>query len=503
MRALTRLALFLWFSVACLVLTGRGLSQTAAQVISGQLPRIVKHVEPTYPPDAREKRVGGVVFVRITVGTDGRVSDATITKSIPMLDAAALAAVRQWEFDAREMTAPASGVVMVQFNPLVQRQVMVSEGARPTATAENPTVAADKTRPRPSAASDASPSPPPPSTTSGSGGVKPPPIRSGDELTPKPPPEPIVTRRVITPLPVWRYRPTLGRLIVSNLTNAFNSVATANMMLAQANQDLKSARARYWKAFPSGPDFAAAEKEFSNWLWSKDVYYLIWALPEGKRSPMKDPDEMTSMLDVMKRVTLPLDDGIRPQASTAFDDLVANMRYEMGVRRATDIAPTFVPGKTMAALHASTDRLEAYLRARDWAEFLASGVDIRKFFEPQAYALQLVEDRILQESWGAGIKRPSTESEAARVYTAMIEAIGEKAVLAAAAKVLAAEQKSGRLVKPMPITSIQGAASPTNPQRAFELLLSSEPRGAAVVSCWVLELMRCAGNRLQKTTSNS
>ena len=158
------------------------------------------------------------------------------------------------------------------------------------------------------------------------------------------------------------------------------------------------------------------------------------------------------------------------------------MRYEMGARRPSDVAPTFIPGKTMAALAASRDRLEAYFRARDWAEFLASGLDIRKFFDPKTYALQLLEDRILQESWAAGIKRPPVESEVERAYAAMVDGLGEPTVLAAAGKVLALEQNTGRLVKPFPFTSMEAVATATvtNPRRAFESLLFSEPRGAAI-----------------------
>ena len=440
--------------VCVVLLTGSATSVLGQVMVSAPLPRLTKQIQLTYPPEAVGTGAAGWVMVQITVGTDGRVTDPKILGSdAAPLDAAAMAIARQMEFDASRLKAPVTGTVGLFFQP-------------PAGT----------TAPRPAVAAK-----PPGATSASRPGVKPPPIRSGEELTPKPAREPtVVTRRVTTVVPVWRYRPTLGQVIISNLTSAVSDIGAANLQLAQHNQEIRSARDRYWKAFPSGPDFAAAEERFSKLLWGKDGRYLMWALPEGRRSPMKDPDEMTSGLDVLKRVTLPLDDGIRPQASTTFDDLVAAMRYEMGVRRANDIAPTFVPGKTLAALRASSDKLEAYLRARDWAEFLASGIDIRKFFEPKTYALQLVEDRILQESWGAGIKRPSPESEAARVYSAMVEAVGEPGVLAAAAKVLAAEQKHGRLVKPMSITSIEGSLSVTSPRRAFESLLFSEPRGAAV-----------------------
>jgi TonB family protein len=164
---LTKSALILAHLSACLALTTGDPTFATAQVISGQLPRIIKHVEATYPDELRAKGIQGVVFVRITVGIDGRVTDATIVKSIPGLDPAAIAAVRQWEFDARGMTASATGTVMLSFNPLVQRQVMASESARPMAIPGSPpSAAAEKApdRPRPSPDASASAAAPPPAT---------------------------------------------------------------------------------------------------------------------------------------------------------------------------------------------------------------------------------------------------------------------------------------------------------------------------------------------------
>ena len=40
----------------------------------------------------------GVVIVEATIGPDGKVSDARVLRSIPLLDQAALDAVRQWVF---------------------------------------------------------------------------------------------------------------------------------------------------------------------------------------------------------------------------------------------------------------------------------------------------------------------------------------------------------------------------------------------------------------------
>ena len=61
-------------------------------------PTKVKHVPPVYPSIAQSARISGTIIVEVLVGADGRVSSAKIIRSIPLLDQAALEAVRQWEF---------------------------------------------------------------------------------------------------------------------------------------------------------------------------------------------------------------------------------------------------------------------------------------------------------------------------------------------------------------------------------------------------------------------
>jgi len=63
-----------------------------------QTPTKTYDVKPVYPAIAVSARVQGVVIVEATVGVDGTVTDAKILRSIPLLDAAALDAVRQWKF---------------------------------------------------------------------------------------------------------------------------------------------------------------------------------------------------------------------------------------------------------------------------------------------------------------------------------------------------------------------------------------------------------------------
>jgi periplasmic protein TonB len=61
-------------------------------------PQKVRHVSPVYPPIAQSARVQGVVIIDATIGPDGRVTEARVRRGVPLLDQAALDAVRQWEF---------------------------------------------------------------------------------------------------------------------------------------------------------------------------------------------------------------------------------------------------------------------------------------------------------------------------------------------------------------------------------------------------------------------
>lgn len=63
-----------------------------------ELPEAVTKVSPIYPDLAREAGVDGTVLVQALVGKDGKVKDTKVVKSIPMLDANAVAAVKQWVF---------------------------------------------------------------------------------------------------------------------------------------------------------------------------------------------------------------------------------------------------------------------------------------------------------------------------------------------------------------------------------------------------------------------
>jgi len=75
-------------------------------------PRKLKYVAPIYPTIALTARREGVVVIDAIIGEDGRVKQATVLKSVALLDEAALTAVRQWVFTPTRLNGEPVPVVM-------------------------------------------------------------------------------------------------------------------------------------------------------------------------------------------------------------------------------------------------------------------------------------------------------------------------------------------------------------------------------------------------------
>jgi protein TonB len=75
-------------------------------------PAKTKNVAPVYPAIARQNKVQGVVMLDVTVGTDGKVKDIKVLRSIKELDDAAITAVRGWEYKPTLMNGQAVPVIM-------------------------------------------------------------------------------------------------------------------------------------------------------------------------------------------------------------------------------------------------------------------------------------------------------------------------------------------------------------------------------------------------------
>jgi TonB family protein len=100
----------------------RAKAKAAAVRIGGQIkaPTKIKDVKPVYPAIAKSARVAGVVMIEATIGPDGKVIDAKVVRSIPLLDQAALDAVRQWEYTPTLLNGvpvPVLVTVTINFRP--------------------------------------------------------------------------------------------------------------------------------------------------------------------------------------------------------------------------------------------------------------------------------------------------------------------------------------------------------------------------------------------------
>jgi TonB family protein len=91
-----------------------GVDSTGAVRIGGNIapPTKIKDVRPLYPDDARAARVQGVVILEARLEPDGTVSDVRVLRSIPLLDEAAIDAVRQWEFTPTMIDGKAVPVII-------------------------------------------------------------------------------------------------------------------------------------------------------------------------------------------------------------------------------------------------------------------------------------------------------------------------------------------------------------------------------------------------------
>jgi protein TonB len=81
--------------------------------------KLIRRVEPVYPELAKRARVQGRVVLVVTVDEEGSVSDIRVSSGHPLLDEAALTAVRQWRYSPTLLNGepvPVIATVTVIFN---------------------------------------------------------------------------------------------------------------------------------------------------------------------------------------------------------------------------------------------------------------------------------------------------------------------------------------------------------------------------------------------------
>ena len=82
------------------------------------MPKKIHDVAPEYPALALRANIEGVVIIEAVIATDGTVRDARVLRSQPLLDRAAVDAVRQWRYEPTRLNGqpvPVIVTVTVQF----------------------------------------------------------------------------------------------------------------------------------------------------------------------------------------------------------------------------------------------------------------------------------------------------------------------------------------------------------------------------------------------------
>jgi TonB family protein len=95
-------------------LSGEGAAPVAPMPVGGEIqePRKTRHVNPVYPKEALVARVQGAVVLECTISPQGKIVAVKTLRSVPLLDAAAIAAVEQWEYTPTLLNGVAVPVIM-------------------------------------------------------------------------------------------------------------------------------------------------------------------------------------------------------------------------------------------------------------------------------------------------------------------------------------------------------------------------------------------------------
>lgn len=75
-------------------------------------PHRLKDVKPAYPRIAQQSRVQGIVILECTISAQGQVTDVRVLRSIPLLDQAAIDAVKQWVYEPTLLNGVPVPVIM-------------------------------------------------------------------------------------------------------------------------------------------------------------------------------------------------------------------------------------------------------------------------------------------------------------------------------------------------------------------------------------------------------
>jgi hypothetical protein len=283
--------------------------------------------------------------------------------------------------------------------------------------------------------------------------------------------------------------------------------AAMDYSIDQESAKIDAARKRYWALSPKTPGYDKALQDYADALREKDSYYLalstsrtmnLYFVKAGNALAALSGD--TSITDLNK-IPDNLDGGLRPYARPLFARWVAALRrneekrppagdplVDAGVpllqwasKMLND--PSANPILLVDALRNRSHYRDAYEHARNWAELLASGVNISKM-DPEIYMRSQMEADV---SWTQGLDKPDDvpePTEAAHdLYTKFVEMFGAPQVQGAASVTLQAPKNSvGGLATREPVEIGEFVASPSpNPYYLFlRQVTKSTPRAYAI-----------------------
>jgi TonB family protein len=101
-------------SVGAVVTPSTGSGPSGPVRVGGNIrpPTRTQSADPVYPQTARAAGIQGVVILEVTIGEDGAVANARVLRSIPLLDQAALDAVRQWRYEPTLLNGVPTPVIL-------------------------------------------------------------------------------------------------------------------------------------------------------------------------------------------------------------------------------------------------------------------------------------------------------------------------------------------------------------------------------------------------------
>ncbi len=75
-------------------------------------PQRLSYKAPQYPATAQAARIEGTVILEAVIDADGAVQNVRVSKSVPLLDRAAIEAVQQWRYTPTRLNGVAIAVIM-------------------------------------------------------------------------------------------------------------------------------------------------------------------------------------------------------------------------------------------------------------------------------------------------------------------------------------------------------------------------------------------------------